>query len=424
MAIVRYDGFRNFGMGRRAATAGLALSITFLLTLAATQTTQAATLKVIYTFTGQNDGATPYAGLTMDRLGNLYGTTSAGGTGYGTVFELKRSGSSWTFSTIYTFAGGSDGAGPRARVVIGPDGALYGATFQGGGAGCGMTGCGTVFRLACNTAVCSWKETVLHRFTGSTDGAEPLGDLVFDRAGNIYGTAALGGLPQGCGGLGCGTVFQLSHSNANWTLSTLHEFGSGSDGTYPNGGVIFDPSGNLYGTTYSGGANNDGAVFQLTPSGSGWTENVLYNFQDLLDGQGPDAGLIFDASGNLYGTTVLGGAGAGGTVFELTPSNGNWQFQVLYSLTGIQGPISNLSEDAAGNLYGTTFQDGAYLLGSGFKLTPSNGSWKYSSLHDFTGGNDGQFPLSNLIFDASGHLYGTSASGGENNLGVVVQITP
>jgi len=359
----------------------------------------------------------------MDRLGNLYGTTSAGGSGYGTVFELKRSGSGWTLTTIYTFTGGSDGADPLARVVIGPDGALYGTTFGGGG-GCGNNGCGTVFRLGCNTAICYWKETVLHRFTGGIDGAQPLGDLVFDRAGNIYGTTKTGGLTNQCSGLGCGTVFQLSHSNAIWTLNGLHQFGGGSDGTYPNGGVLFDASGNLYGTTLAGGSDSFGTVFQLTPSGSGWTENILYNFQNQLDGDGPDAGLVLDGAGNLYGTTNMGGTGHGGTVFELTPSNGNWTFAVLCDLAGTQGSMSNLYLDAAGNVYGTTVQDGAYLLGSGFKLTPSQGSWTYTSLHDFTGGDDGELPASSLVFDSSGNIYGTASYGGANGYGVVLEITP
>jgi uncharacterized repeat protein (TIGR03803 family) len=409
---------------RKAAIAVLVLAGAFLLTLVATQMAQAATFNVIYTFTGQSDGASPYAGLTMDRLGNLYGTTSAGGVGYGTVFELKRSGSSWTLSTIYTFTGGSDGATPRSRVVLGPDSALYGTTFGGGAAGCGQQGCGTVFRISCNSAVCYWKETVLHRFTGGTDGAQPLGDLVFDRAGNIYGTTQQGGLPHTCSGLGCGTVFQLSHSNANWTLSELYQFAGVNDGAYPNGGVIFGSSGNLYGTTYGGGSGGFGTVFQLTPSGSGWTESLLYNFQNLSDGEGPDAGLVLDAAGNLYGTTNVGGTGSGGTVFELMPSDGNWQFNLPYSLPGTQGPMATLCLDAAGNVYGTTFQDGVSLNGSTFKLTPGHGGWSYSSLHDFTGGNDGKLPASNLVFDSHGNMYGTASYGGANGYGVVFEITP
>jgi len=430
LTILEQHQIRIFGISPRAAAAGLALALVFALTLVATKPAQAQMFNIIYTFTGQNDGANPYAGVTMDRRGNLYGTTLAGGSaGYGAVFELKRSGSDWIVSPLYSFTGGNDGAQPRARVIIGPDGALYGTTFGGGGAGCAGFGCGTVFNLrppafSCETAMCPWKETVLYRFTGGTDGGQPLGDLVFDQAGNIYGTTQEGGLPHSCGNLGCGVVYELTRSGDSWTESALYQFSGGSDGDIPNGGVVFDHSGNLFGTTLSGGSNNFGTVFQLTPSGSGWTQKVLYSFQDSLDGSEPNAGVLFDSSGNLYGTTIFGGAGDGGTVFQLTPSGGNWTLSVVYGLTGNAGPFGNLSLDAAGNLYGTTYQDGAYVVGSGFKLTPSQGSWTYTSLHDFTGGNDGQYPLSNLIFDSRGNMYGTAAYGGANGYGVVLEITP
>ena len=412
------------------ATVGLALAIAFLIPLAATQAAQAENFNVIYTFSGEKDGANPYAGVTLDRAGNLYGTTYAGGAaGLGTVFKLKRSGSGWIVNPLYSFTGNNDGAQPRARVIIGPDGALYGTTLNGGGAGCAGFGCGTVFSLrppafACKAAMCPWTETVLYRFTGGTDGGLPLGDLVFDRAGNIYGTTEEGGVPHSCGNLGCGVVYELMRSGSSWTESTLYQFTGGTDGETPNGGVVFDHSGNLFGTTVSGGAYNFGTVFELTPSGSGWTQNVLYNFQNLLDGKQPDTGVTFDASGNMFGTTVFGGAGNGGTVFELTPLAGEWIFSVVYGLTGNAGPFGNLSLDAAGNLYGTTYQDGEYDLGSSFKLSPSLGGWTYTSLHDFTGGSDGQYSLSNLVFDSSGNMYGTAAYGGEHGYGVVLEITP
>ena len=427
MAIQR---IRIFSTSLRGAAAGLAVALVFVLTLVATKAAHAETFNVIYTFTGQKDGANPYAGVTMDRRGNLYGTTSAGGsTGYGAVFELKPSGAGWIVSPLYSFTAGNDGAQPRARVIIGPDGALYGTTFIGGGDGCGGQGCGVVFNLrpsalACTTALCPWSETVLYRFTGGTDGGQPLGDLVFDQAGNIYGTTQEGGLPHSCGNLGCGVVYELTRSGSSWTESAIYQFTGGSDGDIPNGGVVFDHSGNLFGTTVSGGSSNFGTVFQLTPSGSGWTQKVLYNFLDHNDGELPNSGVIFDAAGNLYGTTVFGGTGDGGTVFQLKPSGGGWIFSVVYGLTGNAGPFGNLNLDAAGNLYGTTYQDGAYVVGSGFKLTPSRGSWTYTSLHDFTGGDDGQYPLSNLILDSSGNIYGTAAYGGANGYGVVVEITP
>jgi uncharacterized repeat protein (TIGR03803 family) len=397
-----------------------------VLTLVATQAAQASTFNVIYNFTGGSDGASPYAGLTMDRTGSLYGTTLSGGAGYGTVFKLAKTGSGWVFSTLYTFTGGSDGASPRSRVIIGPDGNLYGETFAGGEQGCGLRGCGTVFqvRKSCPGPVCHWTETVLYRFTGGTDGGEPTGDLLIDATGRLYGTTEIGGKPRSCGTLGCGTVYTLTLSGGTWTEAVLYQFQGLSDGAFPNGGVIFDASGNLYGTTCCGGAHNSGTVFKLTSSGSGWTESLLYTFRGLTDGNEPVTGLIFDTEGNLYGSTVFAGTDRGGTVFELTPSGGGWTFSVLYSAQGLQGPFGTLMMDAAGNLYGTTFQDGLHLLGAAFKLTHSEGRWTYSSFHDFTGGSDGELPLSNLVFDSSGNLYGTGALGGANGNGVVVEITP
>jgi len=190
-------------------------------------------------------------------------------------------------------------------------------------------------------------------------------------------------------------------------------------------GVIFHKAGNLYGTTISGGANECGVVFQLTPSASGWAESPLYAFQCGIDGS-PAAGVVFDSSGNLYGATYTGGSGGGGTVFELTPSNGSWSFTVLYSFTGNSacGPESNLTMDQAGNLYGTTVCDGAYGYGSVFKLKASGGGWTYTSVYDFKGGADGSYPNSGVLFDANGNLYGTASSGGAHGYGVVFEITP
>ncbi len=451
MAILGLNPKQILKTNRRTATLGLPpqpaqnrwfvtsawLAVAFMLIAVAIPAAQAQSFNVIYTFTGQKDGANPYAGVNIDKAGNLYGTTNVGGEyGNGTVFKLKRTGSSWIISPLYSFTGGNDGAGPRARVVVGPDGGLYGTTFHGGGAGgaaCNAQGCGTVFNLrppafACKSALCPWKETILYRFAGGTDGGEPLGDLIFDKAGNIYGTASVGGLTHGCGGPGCGVVFELARSSGSWTQSVVHTFNGGSgDGSFPNGGVVFDQSGNLYGTTFgggSGGLGGMGTVFQLTPSGSGWEENILYNFQGLTDGSQPNAGVVFDGSGNLYGSTVFNGTGLGGTVFELTPSGGNWTFNTLYGLVGSAGPFGNLFMDATGNLYGTTYQDGLSLVGSIFELTPSIRGWTYTSLHDFTGDNDGELPISSLVFDSKGNMYGTTTYGGAHGDGVVVEVTP
>ncbi|MGO9516521.1 MAG: choice-of-anchor tandem repeat GloVer-containing protein [Candidatus Korobacteraceae bacterium] len=443
-----------FGASLRPEDAALAIMlllpflifVMLFMTLTA-QTAQAQTYKVIYTFTGGADGATPYAGVTLDKAGNLYGTAFFGGdlacdapNGCGTVYKLTHKGSGWTFNPLYSFAGGSDGAGSSARVIFGPHGTLYSTTWMGGtGTNCsyggGATSCGTVFNLrpfpsVCKTGLCPWMETVLYDLTGyPNDGGLPFfGDLLFDQAGNAYGTTYEGGGSDLCGGDGCGTVYQLTPSGSGWTEGVLHSFTGPPDGENPYSGVIFDQAGKLYGTTSSGGTGGGGVVYQLTPSESGWTEKVLYNFQGGPDGAAPIAGLIFDQSGNLYGATFSGGGNGGGTVFKLTPSGGTWTYSALYYLSGpparVCGPEGTLVMDGAGNLYGTTLCDGIYSFGSVFKLTPSGGSWSYTSLHDFTNGSDGRYPYSNVAFDANGNLYGTASAGGSQGFGVVWQITP
>ena len=399
----------------------LALAIVFVLAVVASQPAQAQTFNVLHSFTGGNDGGNPSAGVT-NRAGVFYGTTWAGGpANYGVVYQLKHLGSGWILNPLYGFSG-SDGAVPSAPVVFGPDGALYTTTEFGG-----ANGSGTILKLrpspnACRTALCSWGENVLYNFQGFDDGNKPIG-LVFDRAGNLYGTTSGGGPNHD------GTAYELTPSQGNWTKTTIHNFNSNGDGITPYRSVmIFDNAGNLYGTTYFGGAVNAGTVFQLTPSGSGWNENVIYSFQGGADGRFPYSGLILDQTGNLYGTTTDAGSGGGGTVFELSPSGSGWTYSVLYSLTGSLGnscgPAWALLMDAGGNLYDTTECAGANNLGNVFKLTNAGGSWTYTSLHDFTGGNDGSLPLSGVAIDASGNLYGTTYFGGAFNAGVVWEITP
>ena len=430
-----------FGASPRPEGAALAIMLLFLIfvllfiTLAA-QPAQAQTFTVIYNFTGGSDGLEPQAGLTIDKAGNLYGTAIVGGRGgYGTVFKLAHINSGWIFTPIYSFTGGNDGAQPRARLVFGPDGSLYGTTTQGGGGnGCGGQGCGTVFRLrpaptACKTALCPWSETALYRFTGTLDGGEPSGAVTFDKAGNIYGATAQGGPQSGNCFLGsCGTVYKLTPSNGSWTESVLYSFAGGTDGQWPVGSVIFDSAGNLYGSTngggFSGGSYGYGTIFQLMPSGSSWLETILHAFQGGTDGQGQQDSPILDKSGNLYGTTAGGGTSGGGTVYELTPSNGGWTLTTLYDLAGTAGPGGGVIMDAAGNLYATTQLDGVYGQGSAFKLTHSDNAWIYNSLHDFTGGSDGKLPYCSLAMDASGNLYGTTSQGGTYGYGVVFEITP
>ncbi len=422
-----------FGEGLRPQGAALAIMLMLLfllfvlvfMTLIA-QPVQAQTFTVLHNFTGGVDGANPNAGLTMDKAGNLYGTALFGGSsgcygyGCGTVFKLTQKGSGWVFSPLYSFQGGNDGYWPDARVIIGPDGSLYGTTPDGGS---GSNG--TVFNLkppvtACKTVLCSWTETVLYSFTGGSDGAIPRGDLVFDQAGNVYGTTQWGGAG---GGAAWGTVYKMTHFQGTWTESVLYTFtNSPDDGGNPWSGVILDNAGNLYGTTTTDHYNSAGVVFELTPSGSGWVENALHWFTGGSDGKTP-SGLIFDQLGNLYGTASRAGSDGGDLVFELTPSNGNWAFNVAYSFHDNCEGGGSLVMDATGNLYGRTSCGGAYGYGSVFKLTPSGGGWTYTSLHDFTNGSDGRWP-SEPVLDSVGNLYGTAYAGGAYAYGTVWEIMP
>jgi uncharacterized repeat protein (TIGR03803 family) len=406
----------------------LAIFLSLLTWILLPQSAYAQTYTVVYNFTGGNDGANPLAGVTIDCVGNLYGTTSVGGgQGFGTVYHLVHAAQGWRFFLLYTFLGEtdltSDGGSPYARVVIGPDGLLYGTThFGGDGPGCeSWYGCGTVFSVKPGKTVGSWEETVLYRF-GVDNGSNPdYGDLVFDKAGNLYGTTKNGGAYQQ------GTVYEMKHDRGIWTEKVLYSFAGTPDGASPLSGPVFDQAGNLYGTTSAGGANGWGTLYQLSSSGSGWTETILDSLQNGSDGLTPAAGVIFDPSGNLYGATQTAGSGGGGTLFELSPlSAGTWSFNTIYGFLGpaLGGPFRSVTMDAAGNLYGTTSGDGAHLWGSVFKLTHSNGRWTYTSLHDFTGGADGGTPYGGLMFGANGNLYGTTSIGGASGNGVVFEITP
>ena len=361
----------------------------------------------------------------------------------GGVLLLALCATGWTASekVLYAFHG-NDGWGP-VSVILGPDGALYGATVTGGTNSCEGNSyglCGVLFRLAVGTDG-KWHETVLHNFEGS-DGKSPNGALVADRAGNLYGTTVDGGL---CSQLGCGVVFELVRGNGdNWTFQVLHDFAFG-DGANPYAGLIFDSKGDLYGTT-SGGGNNDceggcGVVFELSPEDKGkWTETVLYSFSGS-DGGGPGGPLIFDSSDDLYGTTEYGGAYGWGTVFKLSQGNGQWSEEILHSFNfdtrdGIY-PGFGLTFDSSGNLYGATPLSGGKIeegWGTAFKLAPAGGGkWKETILHRFNRAKfDGGYVSSGLVLGKSGDLYGTAdwggkydcALGGGLGCGVVFKLTP
>jgi uncharacterized repeat protein (TIGR03803 family) len=375
------------------------------------------------------DGIEPRAALILDAAGNLYGTTTlAGGHGNGTVFKLTpNADGTWTTKVLYSFA--FDGDIPEAALIFDGAGDLYGTTVDGG-----ANREGVAFRLTPNMDG-TWTETVLYSFcalTSCRDGSVPTSSLVFDTAGNLYGTTALGGAGE------AGTVFQLIHNaDGSWKEKVLHRF-MVDDGATPQSGVIFDSTGNLYGTTLQGGNASNGTVFKLAPNADGrWTEHVLYSFCRLTaceDGAMPHAGLIFDASGNLYGTTTEGGAYGKGVVFQLAPNaDGRWKEKVIYSFTGgTDGgvPAAGLTFDQTGNLYGTTFFGGNlnYCKGLGcgvaFRLVPnSKGRWHEKVVHGFID-DPGAAPDAGVVFDAAGNLYGTSAGDGITTFGSVFEITP
>ena len=382
----------------------------------------AQTFSVIHNFTG-NDGGHPYGNIAIDRGGSLYGSTYYYGPGNGgTVFKLMRHNSSWLLNTLHNFNGGLDGANNVGGITIGPNGSLYGTTESGG-----TNGLGIVFNLkpplrSSGTVLAPWTEKVLYNFAGP-DGADPYSTVTFDQGGSMYGVTHHGGLYD------LGVIFQLSPNGSSWTEQVIHYFAAGIEGTYPAGPPAVDGAGNLYFTTGFGGENGGGGVAQMTHSGQDWAYNVLYSFSGS-SGFSPRTGVIVDNSGRVIGATFAGGSGGGGTVFSLTPGSGSWDFNLLYSLSGPGegGPYAPLTIDSAGNLYGTTSADGSHQQGSVFKLNWSNDHWTYADLYDFTGGADGGSPSSNVVLDANGNLYGTAVVGGSNSCsfgcGVVWQITP
>jgi uncharacterized repeat protein (TIGR03803 family) len=383
------------GIVFRSASFSLALAVVMLPAPPA----QAQSFTVLYAFTGGMDGANPLAGLIQDAQGNFYGTTQAGGgsncsDGCGTVFKLDTTGKQ---TVLYTFNGRPDGRNPSASLIRDAAGNFYGTAFSGG-----ASKLGTVFKLDA-----SGKQTVLHSFIGR-DGANPAAGLIRDTQGNLYGTT------QGGGAFHSGTVFKLKSSTGHVTV--LHTFTGGVDGRRPAAGLMRDAAGNLYGTTIFGGASNAGTVFKLDVDGN---ETVLHSFGGT-DGESPYAGLIGDAAGNLYGTTLYGGASFG-TVFKLD-AGGNET--VLHTFTGAPdgaSPSAGLISDATGNLYGTTGLGGLYGWGTVFKLDPAGNE---TVLHSFTSGEDGAVPWGGLIRDAQGGLYGTTYYGGAYGAGTVFKITP
>ncbi len=413
--------------------------------------------KPIYSFTGGTDGDLPESGVILDKQGNLYGTAVDGGNltacegfGCGSVFELRRTaGGKWKEVTLYDFVGGTgDGSQPVAPLLLDSHGHLFGTTYYGGTGACDTGGnfatCGIVFQLS-RGASGSWSETVLYSFQGGTDAAGPASGLISDAAGNFYGTSEAGGGATGsdCASDGCGAIYELTpNSGGGWSEKVLYSFQGGSDGSYPNGSLVSDRKGNLFGVTLNGGSTpcyfnlGCGTVFELQRGPSGWTKSTIYQFVGGSDGMGPIWGLTIDSKGNLYGTTEYGGGlvlpFGYGTIFELSPeSGGSWSESVLHTFTGETDggiPAGGVILDSAGNLYGTARAGGSSQAGNGggaaFKLTPtSGGGWSLTTLHDFLAPTDGQQP-GPLVRNPSGGFYGTSSFGGAQQDGTVFELNP
>lgn len=333
-----------------------------------------------------------------------------------------------TYKVLHSFTG-KDGAYPMAGLISDAAGNLYGTTV---GNFCQQQSCGTVFELS-PSANGKWTRTVLHYFN-EKNGCQPYAGLIFDAHGNLYGTTICGGASGG------GTVFELSpNANGKWTETVLHSFGTSYHlGYSPYAGLIFDAAGNLYGTTFAGGASGGGTVFELSSGANDkWTAATLHAFGKGNDGTAPRGSLISDVAGNLYGTTFAGGLGDSGIIFELSQSFNGWKETVIYNFCSLQNcadgsqPYAGLVPDGAGNLYGTTSAGGASGFGTVFKVATGvpNSQWTETVLHDFNL-SDGAFPFAGLVFDAAGSLYGTTNKGGNlnctggNGCGTVFQLTP
>lgn len=393
---------------------GWIYGITIAVALAAPASpASAVTFQVIHNFTGQSDGgAPPYTLVAVKKGKSFLGTASSGGAnGNGVVFLLRQKTSGWTARPAYNFADTDGAPGWGVTKFNGSvyTNASYIPVFGGS--------CGSALQL--NPAKGGYQSVLMHTFVQKQDGC-PTGNLVVDASGNVYGATQNGGAH------GYGSVFELSNSGGTWSETILYSFQGGSDGGGPYSGPILDAAGNLYGTATRGGnagcGQGCGTVYELSPGQSGWTYSVLYSFTGGNDGGQPTAGLVFDRVGNLYGAAESYGASGGGTVFELSPSGSTWSFNLLAGLPGTGGPVVALTLEGAHTIYGTSFF-GTSGYGAVFQLKQSNGSWSYKDLHDFTSGSDGGYPGGGITLDASGNLYGTAVLGGTNNAGVIYEIT-
>ena len=391
----------------------------------------AQTFTTLYSFAaGTSDGGYPQGGVSIDSSGKLYGTTTSYGShGTGVVYKLvpPTGGGSWTESVVYNLGGTNDGKYPYSGVLIGSNGDLFGTTINGGQLGLNY---GTFYEVSPTSGT----EIGEFSFSGGGSGQNEytLGNVIQDSSGNFYGTSYLGGAHNQ------GAVWKLSFSSPFVVETVIYSFNrtaTNLDGITPYAGLVMDSSGNLYGTTYKGGTGAGcqsagcGTVFKLSPSGgTTWNETILYSFDATLgDGVFPESNLIIDNSGNLIGTTTVGSATGNGEVFQISPSGTK---TVIHSFTGgtTDGsqPWSGVTMDASGNLWGTTRNGGAHNYGTVYKLTNTFGVWTESVIHSFSYFGDGAFPLSNLTLDSSGNLYGTNNQGGSGGrtVGTVFKIVP
>lgn len=408
-----------------ASTAVLSFTLTFA------SSARAQTQSLLYSFTAGTDGAIPASGLITDAAGNLYGTAQFSSGGNGVVYRFSQNSSGgWTQTILYSFSG-PDGSYPYAGVVMDSAGNLYGTTPYGGASNCGV-----VYKLT-PRPIAPWRETVLHSFHCGADGELPIAPVTLDSAGNIYGTTPYGGSSPSAGGV----AFELSLSGGTWKETVLHTFQGKSDGEIPFAPLILDASGNLYGTTVNGGtACGCGVVFELSKSSGTWKETTLHAFR-TADGSNPETAVTFDASGNLWGTTVGGGPGRlfHGVVFELSPNgSGGWTDKTVYAFTGNAdgaAPKTPILFDPAGNAYGAAW-GGEVDLGTLFELSPDgSGDWAETNLYTWSNSAyPGANPIGPLVRTASGNIYGTTQYGGSYSFescedegtgcGTVFQVTP
>ena len=417
-------------MATRSSSLVLSAAITVATAMLVSASETSGTTSVIHSFGGRSVAEYPYSDLVLDGSGTLYGMTVLGGDfGSGTVFSLSPpSGATrgWTETVLHSFSSTADGGQPYGGVTLDSQGNLYGTAVVGGtGGSCVEDGCGVVWKLTNSGG--TWSQHVIYNFTGGDDGYGPGGPVVFDSLGNLYGMTATGGA------YGLGVVYQLSPDPSDhWTLTVVHAFTGGEDGGAGSAGrLLIDADQNIYVVATVGGPYGAGVIFHLAPSSSGpWKQTTLYSFKGQPDGSFPYGGLVRDTSGNFYGTTYYGGKYGVGAVYALEQVKGKWRERVLHSFsdgTGGSFPISHLVLDSSGTLYGTTSEGGApgCSCGTIFSLTQvGQGVWEERIVHRFAGVPDGSFAYNGLVADSLGNYYGTTAYGGNDDDGVVYKFTP